>query len=113
MEGTAKTPEEGEVCDFCSDTPVVKVYDAAPILFAFAIQPQILHALDTKWSACAICAKLIDQNLWTDLTDRAMETWLAKQRSHGVHIGCREQTEIKEEIHRMHASFREAKGRTA
>lgn len=42
-----------------------------------------------------------------------METWLSEQRSHGVHIGYREREEIKQEMLRMHASFREGNGRTA
>lgn len=105
--------EAGQVCDFCSATPVVKVYDAAPIVFAFTFAPQTVHVCDAKWTACAACAELIDRDRWTDLTDRTIETWLAELRDRGVHIGCRERDEIKEEMHRMHASFREAKGRTA
>jgi hypothetical protein len=105
--------EAGEVCDFCNSTPVVKVYDAAPIAFAFAFARPIVHVCDTKWTACATCAALIDQDRWTDLTDRAMETWLAEQRGRGVHISSHDRQEIKQEVRCMHASFREAKGRTA
>lgn len=113
MQHAHKKCEAGQVCDFCSATPVAKVYDAAPIAFAFAFAPRIVHLCDTKWTACAGCAELIDQDLWTELTDRTMETWLAELRQRGVHVGYRERNEIKEEMHRMHASFREAKGRTA
>jgi hypothetical protein len=102
-----------ELCDFCNATPVVKIYDAAPVAFAFAFASASVHVRDTKWTACAVCAELIDQNRWTDLTERSMETWLAEQRSRGVRIGYREREEIKQEMQRMHASFREAKGRTA
>lgn len=108
-----KTSKTGEVCDFCNAVPVVKVYDAAPIAFAFAFAPSVVQVCDTKWTACFPCAQLIDQDRWNDLTDRTMETWLAEQRSRGVHIGYRERQEIKQEMRRMHASFREAKGRTA
>jgi hypothetical protein len=73
----------------------------------------MVHLCDTKWTACAARAELIDQDRWTELTDRTMGTWLAELRDRGVHIGYRERDEIKEEMHRMHASFREAKGRTA
>jgi hypothetical protein len=105
-----KTSKTGAVCDFCNAIPAVKVYDAAPIAFAFV---PVVHVCDTKWTACGICAELIDHDRWTDLTDRTMETWLAEQRSRGVHICYREREEIKQEMRRMHASFREAKGRTA
>jgi hypothetical protein len=113
MQHSQKICEAREVCDFCNATPVVKVYDAAPLAFAFAFAPSIVHVCDTKWTACAACAELIDQDRWTDLTDRSLETWLAEQRSSGVHIGYREREEIRQEMRRMHASFREAKGRTA
>jgi hypothetical protein len=113
MQPSQGTRKAGELCDFCNATTVVKVYDAAPIAFAFAFAPASVHVSDTKWTACAVCAELIDQNRWIDLTERSMETWLAEQRSRGVHIGYREREEIKQEMRRMHASFREAKGRTA
>jgi hypothetical protein len=115
MQQDQKIRKAGEVCDFCNATPVVKVYDAAPIAFAFASAsaPPVVQVCDTKWTACSICAEFIDQDRWIDLTDRTMETWLAEQRSRGVHIGYREREEIKQEMRRMHASFREAKGRTA
>lgn len=113
MEHSQKICQAGDVCDFCSGIPVVKVYDAAPIAFTVAFAPPIVQVCDTKWTACGICAELIDHDRWTDLTDRTMETWLAEQRSRGVHIGYREREDIKQEMRRMHASFREAKGRTA
>lgn len=57
--------------------------------------------------------RFIDQDRWTDLTDRSIETWLAKERSHGVHTGYREPEETKQEMGCMHASFRGAMSRTA
>jgi hypothetical protein len=115
MQHSQKICEAGHVCDFCSASQVAKVYDAAPITFtfAFAFGARIVHFCDTKWTACAVCAELIDQDRWTELGDRTMETWLRELRDLGVHIGYHERDEIKEEMHRLHASFREAKGRTA
>jgi len=113
MQHSQEIREAGKVCDFCSATSVAKIYDAAPIAFVFAFAPPVVQVCDTKWTACGICAELIEHDRWTDLTDRSMETWLAEQRSRGVHIGYREREEIKREMRRMHASFREAKGRTA
>jgi hypothetical protein len=113
MEHSQKIWQAGEVCDFCNRIPVVKVYGAAPIAFTLAFAPPIVHVCDTKWTACGACAELIEHDRWTDLTDRAMETRLAALTSRGVRIGYRERQEIKEEMRRMHASFREAKGRTA
>jgi hypothetical protein len=113
MQHPQEIGEAGKVCDFCSAASVAKIYDAAPIALLFAFAPPVVQVCDTKWTACATCTELIDHDRWNDLTDRTMETWLAEQRNRGVRIGDREREEIKQEMRRMHASFREAKGRTA
>lgn len=38
----------GQLCDFCNAMPVAKVYDAAPVAFAFAFAPASVHVCDTK-----------------------------------------------------------------
>ena len=73
------------MCDFCDARPIGKIYDAAPVFTVFAGE-RILFP-DTKWSACASCATLIDQGRWGDLTDRCAEIWLKDMRARGVHIG--------------------------
>ena len=113
MQHPQKICEAGEVCDFCSATPVAKIYDAAPIALRLCFAPPMVHVCDTKWTSCTTCADFIDQDRWTDLTDRSIETWLAKQRSHGVHIGDRSKRRPSREMGCMHASFRGAMSRTA
>jgi hypothetical protein len=99
------------MCDFCDARPIGKIYDAAPVFTVFAGE-RILFP-DTKWSACASCAMLIDQGRWGDLTDRCAEIWLKEMRARGVEIGYSAQTGLRQDLERMHASFREAMGRTA
>lgn len=99
------------MCDFCDAKPIEKVYDAAPVATVFA-GARILFP-DTKWTACANCAGLIDRGQWTELTDRCAEIWLREMRNGGMHIGYREQSALRQDLERMHASFREAMGRTA
>jgi hypothetical protein len=99
------------ICDFCDAKAIAKVYDAAPVATVFA-GARILFP-DTKWTACPDCASLIDRGQWTELTDRCAEIWLREMRNDGMHIGYREQSAIRQDLERMHASFREAMGRTA
>jgi hypothetical protein len=99
------------MCDFCDAGTIAKVYDAAPVFTVFAGE-QILFP-DTKWSACAICATLIDQGRWGDLTDRCTEIWLKEMRDKGMHAVYRGRSTLRQDLERMHASFREAMGRTA
>jgi hypothetical protein len=99
------------MCDFCDARPIAKIYDAAPVVTVFAGE-RILFP-DTKWPACASCATLIDQGRWADLTDRCAEIWLKEMRNNGIHTGYRERSTLRQDLERMHASFREAMGRTA
>ncbi len=62
------------MCDFCDARPIEKIYDAAPRVTGFAGE-RILFP-DTKWSACASCATLIDQCRWGELTDRCAKIWI-------------------------------------
>ncbi len=94
------------MCDFCDGRPIGKIYDATPVVTVFA--GELILFPDTKWSACASCATLIDQGRWGDLTDRCAEIWLKKMRSRGVQIGYPPQTSLRQDLERMHASFREA-----
>jgi hypothetical protein len=99
------------ICDFCDAKPIAKVYDAAPVATVF-LGARILFP-DTKWTACTDCAALIDQGHWTELTDRCADIWFKEMRNGGMHIGYREQSALRQDLERMHASFREAMGRTA
>jgi hypothetical protein len=104
-------PRFHSICDFCDARPIAKIYDAAPVATVFAGE-RILFP-DTKWSACASCATLIDQGQWGDLTDRCAKIWLKEMRARGVEIGYSAQTSLRQDLERMHAFFREAMGRTA
>lgn len=96
------------MCDFCDAKPTAKVYDAAPVATVFA-GARILFP-DNEWTACADCAVLIDQGHWTELTDRCAEIWHKEMQNGGMRIGDRERSALRQDLERMHASFREAMG---
>jgi hypothetical protein len=108
---TTQPIQHTAVCDFCSAVPVVKIYDAPPILVD--LPHAQIHVLDTKWTACRACANLIDEDRWEELTDRAVATWHSEAQARGIRIGERDLRDIKEEMFRLHGSFREARKRTA
>ena len=99
------------ICDFCDLQPVVKIYDAAPVSTIFAGHP--IAILETRWTACATCAELIDQNRWQELTDRAAKCWLEMLRQKGQEYSYQLQFNLRQDLERLYARFREAMGRTA
>jgi hypothetical protein len=105
-------PESSELkCDFCSTKPIFKSYDATPIRMDLA--PGLAHVCDTRWAACSICASLIDQGQWDDLTDRSMALWRAEAKSRGIQPSARELRAIRAMTSELHRRFREARKATA
>jgi hypothetical protein len=63
------------ICDFCSDTKVVKSYKCADFATAVATNKEtLIIRSDGMWAACQICADMIDNNRWDELKQRSMET---------------------------------------
>jgi hypothetical protein len=109
MSHSQKRPNS--TCDFCNAGPIAKTYDVAPVTTIFAAA-RILFP-DTTWTACPSCAVLIDQGRWNDLTNRCAEIWFKEMSTRGLRISYPAQTNLRQDLERMHAAFREAMGRTA
>ncbi len=98
-------------CDFCSASPISRSYDAAPI--RIDIGAAFVHLCDTRWAACSVCASLIDQNRWDDLTDRTMALWRLEAERIGIQPSARDLTTIRAMTSELHRRFREARKGTA
>jgi hypothetical protein len=98
-------------CDFCSTIPIFRSYDAAPI--RFDIGPSVIHFLDTRWAACAVCATLIDEYRWDELTERSVVLWRQEMEQQGAHLSTRQLAATREQMTQLHQLFREARKTTA
>jgi hypothetical protein len=100
-----------ETCGFCTASPVVKFYDAAPILTRFAAELVLFP--QTKWPACADCSALIDRNCWAELEDRATEAWTRRLEESGTPMGYRQQQFVRRELRHLHNCIQQAMRGTA
>lgn len=107
MESLAKTSPA--VCDFCSAVPVVKSFDAA--LLGVQFTESVLHVFDSRWAACAVCARLIEEERWDELTDHAIEVWRVSAESPGVRIDADHLKDLRKEMARLHRGFRDARAK--
>jgi hypothetical protein len=98
-------------CGFCLASPVIKSYDAAPILTRFA--GELVLISQTKWPACADCAALINSDRWTELEDRAVEASIQRLRVDGTQVGYGHEQYVRNEIRHLHECIREAMRGTA
>ena len=67
--------EEAMVCDFCSSPDVVWMFPADT--FTMFRSEGADHVSLDDWAACEICAHLIEQELWDDLTRHAYQSFQA------------------------------------
>jgi hypothetical protein len=90
------------LCDFCSDSNVVKSYPTAdftaPAPFSNVIVEQISAG---NWAACPTCADLVDRGAWEELTRRSVNTFYERNG----HIIPR--PVLVKAITRLHQEFRE------
>ncbi len=100
------------VCDFCNE-PVIKVrtFDVAPL--AMKVKEAIVYFCDNRWAACPICAQMIDENRWDELSGRSYETWLQAEAARGAKPDFDSRQFMKTHLAELHQMFREARGRTA
>ena len=82
----AKTPGEG-VCDFCSDRPCYANYDVESIeVFAPIDKPYVPTVIsEGAWSACKICAEMIDRLDRRSLVIRSI-TRMREKHGHNIPI---------------------------
>lgn len=111
MEGPP-APLPAPLCDFCNEPLAqIRVFDAAPL--SMDVNNATVYFCDSRWAACPLCAALIDEGRWEDLTERSYELWLRAEREHGSEPGFRFKQFMKTHLTRLHQMFREARGRTA
>jgi hypothetical protein len=99
------------LCDFCNGPAVARSYRAAPV--TMPVRQNLLYFCDTEWAACALCARLIDDERWQELSDRSYTLWIQTENQRGVSPPLPEREFMRTHIRQLHQLFREARGRTA
>ncbi len=99
------------ICDFCNDPSVACSYEAAPVVMK--VNESIVYSCDSKWAACAVCAQLIDENRWNELSDRSFELWVKSADQRGERPGHFQGQMMKAYLFHLHELFRVARDRTA
>src|SRR3984893_16709694 len=59
----------GDHCDFCQSSPVFTVYPCSNFLVNGL--PVFPGRTTGSWATCRKCTELVDQERWSDLTERA------------------------------------------
>ena len=106
------TPGPTLLCDFCNEQVTeVRSYDAAPI--SVKVEDTTVYLCDSMRAACPICAQMIDENGWDELSGRSYRLWLQTENERGVTPGFNDKQFMKTHLSELHQMFREARGRTA
>ena len=66
-----------EICDFCAYPQRFKVFAAYEFDY---VRLDIIHRRDHGWAGCRECARLVDQEQWNALTDRAVKRFVWANR---------------------------------
>ena len=111
-----RAPEGQEICDFCSSPSLEKTYDCpdfeADCYRSGGSQSGSFGGLTVHsvckggWAACKVCASLIDNDRWTALTDRSLQT-LLDQAPYLLPVAA----DVRSTLARMHQQFRKLKKR--
>lgn len=105
-------PEPQLLCDFCNESATAaRSYDAAPL--SMKVDRTVVYFCDSKWAACPVCAQLIDENRWDELTGRSYALWLQAETQLGKSPDFANKQFMKTHLTQLHQLFREARGRTA
>jgi hypothetical protein len=99
------------LCDFCNDPAITRSYRTAPV--TMKVKHDVLYFCDTEWAACALCARLIDEERWQELSDRSYMLWIRTESRRGISPPPPEREFMRTHIRQLHQLFREARGRTA
>lgn len=67
-------PDSGEICDFCSSTPVYAAYQCED--FVCVKNEDYEESSIGAWAACKTCSDLIEAERWKDLLERSVETFM-------------------------------------
>lgn len=103
MDSLHLVPQGGDECDFCSLSPVFKVYSCANFLVPWTKHMVFQHESVGGWAACRHCAELIDANRWSDLSDRSFRRFVKR---HGP-VARHDEFALKSQFRELHKLFRE------
>jgi hypothetical protein len=93
-------PEPGhKYCDFCCVESVHKVFASTNFVIP-DLGPVVTQASIGGWAACSECARLIDGNRWSELTERALAQF---RRLHGYTTD--EEPFFRSKFHEIHLLF--------
>jgi len=105
-------PEPIFLCDFCNDSVIqIRTFEVVPL--SMKVRETVVYFCDSRWAACPICAQMIDENRWDDLTGRSYDLWLKAEIQRGANPGFASRQFMKMHVAQLHQLFREACGRTA
>jgi hypothetical protein len=70
-------------CDFCNEEVTGDRWELPANDFVAGVNPLNgkMQGYAGAWSACAVCAQLVERNAWNRLLERVQETWEA---DHGI-----------------------------
>jgi hypothetical protein len=89
-----------QVCDFCADPYPVTTYQCE--IFTWTKDAAVPARDDGVWAACEVCADLIDDRDWAELSDRAFDRFCE------IHnLPLLYQPELRREIEQLHELFRQ------
>ncbi len=72
-------PVGGDHCDFCQTSPVFTAYSCSNFLVNGL--PVFVGCDTGTWATCRQCAEFVDNEKWTDLTDRSYRKFLKRHGS--------------------------------
>ncbi|SRR5713101_1384357 len=85
----------GEHCDFCTVSPIVKLYNCANfVLKGRAVFPNSRSR--GRWAACRKCTELVEAGRWSALAERALRKFVQRHTvpRHEVPIMWSQFTEV-------------------
>jgi hypothetical protein len=94
------------ICDFCGVKNPQRTYLCAPFLMMTIAGFE--QWSDNAWAACDVCAGLIDNDRWEELSQRSLKTLPFRHL-----LDAEMRAQYKAMLVTMHQRFREAKGRVA
>jgi hypothetical protein len=103
-------PITGPICDFCSSSEVYTSYvaEAHISLTVETEQEKIDLGSDPGWAACKVCSRLIDNDKWKELEDRAVRLFSA-----GMGMTWGQRQEMRMKVRQIHLRFRDHRKRPA
>ena len=90
-----------DMCDFCADQPVAKIYGCHNFILPNTKQAVFQHGSIGAWAACSKCSQLIDEAKWTRLTDRSVRKFIQRHR-----IAPYDAIDVRLQLRQIHQLFR-------